>query len=43
MPVEILVALFSFAAMIVVWGFAPSHNIESEAPATSVAAREALA
>ena len=43
MPIEILVGLFSFVAMIVVWGFAPSHDMEVEAPATVGAAREALA
>ena len=43
MPVEILVALFSFAAMIVVWGFAPSHTAGAEAPSKVAVPREALA
>lgn len=43
MDVEILAGLISFAALIIVWAFAPSKEVSAEAAVAAPAQQEALA
>jgi hypothetical protein len=43
MDFETIAALVSFAALIIVWAFAPTQGKEAEAPAKVAAPREAVA
>jgi hypothetical protein len=43
MDIDILAGLISFAALVIVWAFAPSKPASSEVSVPAKAAREALA